>query len=174
MGNNIRGAIFDMDGLLIDTEKLYLKYWKQAAAEYGYTMLDEHVFAIRSLARKYSIPKLKGIFGDEFPTEDIRKRRTELINEDIEKNGIQVKKGMRELLSFLKENNIRTAVATATNRERTTLYLRKINAENLFDSIICVTWSRTESLSPISTSQPQNALNSLQICALPLRIPPTV
>jgi HAD superfamily hydrolase (TIGR01509 family) len=137
MNDNIKGAVFDMDGLLIDTEKLYLKYWKQAAAEYGYTMLDEHVFAIRSLARKYSVPKLKGIFGDDFPTEDIRKLRTELINRDIEENGIRLKKGMRELMRFLHENNIKTAVATATNRERTMLYLGKINAENLFDAIIC-------------------------------------
>ena len=38
----IKGAVFDMDGLLIDTEKLYLKYWKQAAADFGYTMEDEH------------------------------------------------------------------------------------------------------------------------------------
>ena len=100
-------------------------------------MLDEHVFAIRSLARKYSVPKLKGIFGDDFPTEDIRKLRTELINRDIEENGIRLKKGMRELMRFLHENNIKTAVATATNRERTMLYLGKINAESLFDSIIC-------------------------------------
>ena len=137
MKNIVRGAVFDMDGLLIDTEKLYLKYWKQAAREYGYEMLDEHVFSIRSLARKYSIPKLKGIFGEDFPTEDIRNRRTELINQDIEKNGIQVKKGMRELLSFLHGKNIRTAVATATNRTRTMLYLEKINAVSLFDSVIC-------------------------------------
>ncbi|MDE6784907.1 MAG: HAD hydrolase-like protein, partial [Ruminococcus sp.] len=34
---NIKGVIFDMDGLMIDTEKLYLRYWKQAAADFGYT-----------------------------------------------------------------------------------------------------------------------------------------
>ena len=133
----IKGAVFDMDGLLIDTEKLYLKFWKQAAADYGYDMKDEHVFAIRSLARKYSVPKLKGFFGEDFPTEDVRKRRTELINAYIEENGIEIKKGMRELISYLKENGIKCAVATATARDRTELYLRKIDAFDLFDAVIC-------------------------------------
>lgn len=133
----IKGAIFDMDGLMIDTEKLYLKYWKQAAADFGYKMEDNHVFAIRSLARKYSIPKLKGFFGDDFPTEEVRSRRTELINSHIEKHGIEVKKGLFELLDYLKSNGIKLAVATATQRDRTLMYLDKINAINYFDSIIC-------------------------------------
>ena len=54
MNNNflLRGAIFDMDGVLIDTEKLYLRFWKEAAAEFGYDMRDEYVYAVRSMARK--------------------------------------------------------------------------------------------------------------------------
>lgn len=133
----IKGAIFDMDGLMIDTEKLYLKYWKQAAADFGYDMHDEHVFSIRSLARKYSIPILKGFFGDDFPTEEVRARRTELINSHIEKHGIEVKKGLFELLDYLKSNRIKSAVATATQRDRTLLYLRKINVTDYFDAVIC-------------------------------------
>lgn len=135
--NIIQGAVFDMDGLMIDTEKLYLLYWKQAAADFGYNMQDEHVFAIRSLARKYSIPKLKGFFGEDFPTEKVRERRTQLINSHIEKYGIEVKKGLFELLDFLKDQNIKIAVATATQRDRTLLYLSKINALSRFDAIIC-------------------------------------
>lgn len=138
MNNNIiKGAVFDMDGLMIDTEKLYLRYWKQAAADFGYNMQDEHVFAIRSLARKYSIPKLKNFFGEDFPTEEIRARRTELINAHIEKHGIEVKKGLFQLLDFLKSHGIKLAVATATQRDRTIMYLNKINALSYFDAVIC-------------------------------------
>lgn len=137
MEQKIKGAVFDMDGLMIDTEKLYLRYWKQAAADYGYTMEDKHVFAIRSLARKFSIPMLKGFFGDDFPTEEVRARRTELINSHIEKNGIELKKGLFTLFDFLRENNIRIGVATATPRERTLMYLEKINALGYIDAIVC-------------------------------------
>lgn len=133
----IKGAVFDMDGVLIDTEKLYLRFWKQAAADFGYKMEDEHVFAIRSLARKFSVPKLKGFFGEDFPTEDVRQRRTELINAHINKYGIDLKKGLFELLDFLKARGIRLAVATATPRERTLMYLEKINALGYFDAVIC-------------------------------------
>lgn len=134
---NIKGAIFDMDGLMIDTEKLYLRYWKQAAAYYGYDMRDEHVYAIRSLARKYSIPRLKGFFGEDFPTEAVRTRRTELINAHIEANGIELKKGLFELLDYLQGRGVKLAVATATPRERTMLYLSKIGSADRFDAVIC-------------------------------------
>ena len=135
--NIIKGAVFDMDGLMIDTEKLYLLYWKKAAADFGYDMKDEHVYAIRSLARKYSIPMLKSFFGEDFPTEEVRARRTEMINAHIEKNGIDLKKGLFELLNWLKDHGVKLAVATATPRERATLYLRKINALDLFDTVVC-------------------------------------
>jgi HAD superfamily hydrolase (TIGR01509 family) len=135
--NIIKGAVFDMDGLMIDTEKLYLLYWKKAAADFGYDMKDEHVYAIRSLARKYSIPMLKSFFGEDFPTEEVRARRTELINAHIEKNGIDLKKGLFELLNWLNDHGVKLAVATATPRERATLYLRKINALDLFDTVVC-------------------------------------
>ncbi len=133
----IKGAIFDMDGLMLDTEKLLVKFWRQAAAEYGYDMTFEHVLSIRSLSRKYSIPLLKGIFGEEFPFEEVRSRRIKLMNSYIDENGFEIKKGLFELLDFLKEKGIRIAVATATDLERATIYLKKAGAFDYFDEIIC-------------------------------------
>lgn len=133
----LKGAIFDMDGVLIDTEKLYIRFWKEAAAEFGYDMRDEHVFAVRSMARKYSIPKLKSMLGEDFPTEKVRSRRTELMNDFISKSGIETKKGLFRLLNHLRDSGIKIAVATATQRERTLSYLSRIGALEFFDAVIC-------------------------------------
>lgn len=133
----IKGAIFDMDGLMLDTEKLLVRFWRQAAEEFGYDMTFENVLSIRSLSRKYSIPLLKGIFGEDFPFEDVRSRRIRLMNDYIDKHGFELKKGLFELLDYLKGNGFRIAVATATDRERTHLYLGRINALSYFDEMIC-------------------------------------
>jgi HAD superfamily hydrolase (TIGR01509 family) len=133
----IKGAVFDMDGLMIDTEKLLVRFWMQAAREYGYNMTFNHVLDIRSLSRKYSIPLLKGIFGEEFPFEQVRSRRIELMNEYIDENGFEVKKGLFELLDYLKSNGFAIAVATATDKQRATEYLDRINALEYFDEIVC-------------------------------------
>lgn len=137
MSNTVKGAIFDMDGLMIDTEKLLVKYWRQAAAEFGYEMTFEHVLGIRSLSRKYSVPKLKGIFGDKFPFDEVRSLRIRLMNEYIDKNGFDIKKGLFELLDYLKSKGIKIAVATATSRDRAVMYLERINALQYFDAVIC-------------------------------------
>ncbi|SFW53650.1 HAD family hydrolase [Ruminococcus flavefaciens] len=133
----LKGAIFDMDGLMIDTEKLYLKFWIQSAKDFGYDMKPEHVYAIRSMARKYSIPTLKGFLGEDCPTEEIRAHRTELMAEYINEHGLEVKKGLFELLYYLKGREIKMAVATATPRSRTTEYLEKIGAAKFFSAVIC-------------------------------------
>lgn len=137
MERKIKGAIFDMDGLMLDTEKLLVRFWKKSAEEYGYNMTDENVFEIRSLSRKYSIPLLKGIFGEDFPFNEVRSRRITLMNDYIDKYGFEVKKGLFELLDYLENNNYRIAVATATERERAESYLKKIGAYKYFDAVIC-------------------------------------
>lgn len=133
----IKGVIFDMDGLMIDTEKLLTRFWCEAAQFYGWNMTKEHVLGIRSLAAKYAEPHLKGIFGDDFNYFDVRAKRIELMNAYIAENGIEKKKGLDELLDYLDEVGLKKAVATATDRKRTKMYLTSIGVYDRFDKIVC-------------------------------------
>ena len=133
----LKGVIFDMDGLMIDTECLYQKFWCQAANEYGFPMTKDHVLGIRSLAAKYAIPHLKEIFGENFDYYTVRKRRIELMNDYIEQNGITKKPGLDQLLEYLKSMDLKIAVATATDYQRTKMYLESIKVFHYFDKIVC-------------------------------------
>jgi len=133
----IKGAIFDMDGLMIDTEKLLVRFWRQAAKEFGYDMTFQNVLDIRSLSRKYAVPQLKSIFGENFEFSSIRARRIELMNAYIDEHGFEVKKGLFDILEYLRDNNYKIAVATATANDRAKKYLKMIEAIDYFDEIVC-------------------------------------
>ena len=135
----IKAVIFDMDGILIDTEKWLNVYWQQAAKEAGFEVTREDGLAIRSLAGKYAGPYLRGIFGDSFDYEAIRERRKELMREHIAKYGIEKKPGVDDILSYLAEKNMKRAVATATDPERTKQYLTQIGIYDKFDKIVSAT-----------------------------------
>ncbi len=133
----IRGVIFDMDGLMLDTEKLLARFWMQVAREAGFPMELEHVLGIRSLAAVYAKPKLQGIFGESFNYEVIRARRRELTAAHLASHGIETKAGLHELLSYLKESGRKIAVATATDRARTDDYLTQAGVHGYFDVFVC-------------------------------------
>ncbi len=132
-----KGVVFDMDGLMLDTEKLLAKYWIQAAREAGFPMKLEHVLGIRSLAAVYAKPKLQGIFGEAFDYEAIRARRRELTAAHLEQYGIEKKSGLDALLNYLKTSGRSIAVATATDRSRTNHYLRQAGIYDYFDAFVC-------------------------------------
>ncbi len=132
----IRTIIFDMDGTLIDTEKYYRVFWKQAAAEYGYAMTDEQALALRSLGRPFAPRLLAEWFGEKFDYEAVRKRRKELMDICLRQEGIGLKAGALVLLSYCRENHIRTAIATAGELERANRSLEQAGLAGYFDKII--------------------------------------
>ena len=135
----IKAVIFDMDGVLIDTEKLLNIYWQQAAREAGFLVTREDGLAIRSLAAKYAGPYLQEKFGPQFDYAAIRARRKELMREHIAVHGIEKKPGVDEILDYLRTKNIKTAVATATDPERAKQYLTQVGIYDKFDKVVCAT-----------------------------------
>lgn len=126
-----------MDGVLLDTEKLYVRFWCEAASFYGYPMQKQHALSIRSMARPFAIERLKGYFGQDFDYHAVHDKRIELMDKYIEENGIEAKSGASELLSYLKENGFKVALATATPLERTERYLKQLDLYKYFDEIVC-------------------------------------
>lgn len=130
-------VIFDLDGLILDTEKLYQRFWREASAECGYEMSLDTALALRSLDKTLAQRLLADTFGKDFDYDLVKKTRIRLMNEYVDENGVQAKEGVRELTDYLKNAGIKTAIATATNYTRTDDYLRRAGVRGCFETIVC-------------------------------------
>ncbi|MBQ4050582.1 MAG: HAD family phosphatase [Oscillospiraceae bacterium] len=135
----IHAVIFDMDGVLLDTERLLYKYWLQAAKELGYPLKPQHALDLRSLAGKFAAEYIRDHISPDIDYDKLRQRRRELMSADLEANGIPAKPGAAELLTMLRQKRLKTAVATATDEPRTRKYLAEVGILDLFDHICCAT-----------------------------------
>ena len=118
----IRGVLFDMDGVVIDSERLFARFWMASAADLGFPMTYEQALQLRSLRREQGIEKMQSFFGPTADFDEIRAHRIELMEAHIAQYGVDEKPGIRELLACLKEKNIPCAItsssALAVIRER--------------------------------------------------------
>ncbi len=133
----IKAVIFDMDGLIIDSERVARQAWFQATREWGYDLQEKDYARIVGIKVEDSERVLKEVFGEDFPFKDIRGRRVDLSAEYFRKNGIPVKSGARELIAALVGAGIPRAVATSTRAEVALEKLRKIELLPQFDAVVC-------------------------------------
>ena len=112
----IRGVQFDLDGVVIDTEKLYTRFWMEASRELGHPMTLEQALQMRSLGSRESQEKLDSFFGAAvLPYAELRARRIERMEAFIAEHGVEEKRGIRELLAHLKEKNIPCAITSSSS-----------------------------------------------------------
>lgn len=131
----IRGVLFDMDGVILDTEKLYTRFWQEAANALGYPMTKEQALGMRSLNREAGQAKLSEYFGPDISHPEVRAKRIELMNAYVQEHGVEPKPGVGEILGFLKEQGIPCAITTSSPLERVERYLGRLGYLELFDKI---------------------------------------
>ena len=132
----IDGVLFDMDGVILDTEKLYSRFWQEAANALGFPMTREQALGMRSLNSKAGAAKIHSYFGEGANFVAIRSKRIELMDAFVEREGVDLKPGIRELLAYLKEKGIKTSIATSSPIERTMKYLGRVGLDKSFDEIV--------------------------------------
>ncbi len=131
----IRAILFDMDGLVLDTERLYTRFWQEAAQALGFPMTKAQALGMRSLNREAGAARLRSYFGEKVSYEEVRKERIRRMDAFVKENGVETKPGIRELLSFAQKNGIKTAITTSSPLERTQCYLEKVGLSDSFDRV---------------------------------------
>jgi len=121
----IRGVLFDMDGLVLDTEKLYSRFWREACLYYGHKMTYEQSLKMRALNCHLGEAMLKSFFGPDTDYIKLRTKRIELMDAFVEQEGVELKPGIRELLDHLQARNIPAAIASSSPLPRIRSHLSR-------------------------------------------------
>lgn len=131
----ITGVIFDMDGLMFDSERLSVLAWQQAMRERGLEFTPEIHHQIMGRDANFAFAFLRQMFGQDFPAEEVRGRRVELRRKMLHEQGAPCKKGLLELLDFLEQQNIRRAVASSSPMEEINYLLERNGVKERFNAV---------------------------------------
>lgn len=131
----IRGVLFDMDGLVLDTEKLFCRFWVEAANDMGFPMTFDHALAMRGLGAKAGEQMLRQNLGPRASYQQIRSRRIQIMDAYITDHGVDVKPGIFELMAYLKQEGIAAAITSSSPPERIRAYLSPHGLDTRFDAL---------------------------------------
>ena len=130
---NPRAVIFDMDGLLIDSERVILDCWRSVAAEQALPLDDELWLSMVGMHDAACVEMLARLLGPgkaERLSLDCKNRYDLLVEQ-----GLPLKDGAIELLQALSARGVPLAIATSTRRERALIKLARCGIDHYFDAI---------------------------------------
>lgn len=133
-----KAVVFDMDGLMLDSETIFYWAWKQAIADLGYHL--DHALYLNLVGRSNQEVELllAEQYGDRFPLAEFRQRWPLYWQQRIQTNGIPKKPGLERLLDWFESLNLPKAVGTSSNWEEAQLSLQAAGIFDRFSHIVTV------------------------------------
>lgn len=130
-------VVFDMDGVMFDSERIVQYSFNKAGEEMGYGLLgDENICFTLGMNRAGRKAYFKEKYGQDFPYDAFQERYSEIYKKYVKRNGLPVKTGLSELLEVLEKKGIPTAVATSSSRENALENLRRAGVLKKFRAVI--------------------------------------
>lgn len=132
----IKAVLFDMDGLMLDTERLAVDGWIKAGKLLGYPITFEIALQTRGTIIPKSREYYRNLYGEGFDYDKARGVRNDHVADWIAEHGVPAKPGLLELLRALREKGIAACIATATVRPIAERYLREVGALEYFSGFV--------------------------------------
>ena len=134
---DIKAFIFDMDGLLFDSERIVQRSWEIAGDELGIPHMEDVIYHTLGMNRAGRNEYFRKYIREDFPFEEFGKLTRDNFWKIVDKEGLPLKKGAKELLAYGKSQGYKMAVATSSSREYAMGNLIRAGIDSHFDSVVC-------------------------------------
>ena len=128
---DLEGVVFDVDGVLFDTERLSQEIWNAVSTELGWPQVGRAYLEFVGQNRADILQKMLDLFGPDFLLTCSARSQ-----ERMEREGVPLKPGVREILEFLTARRVPAALATSTNRERTQRRMEMTGLRPCFSAVV--------------------------------------
>lgn len=133
----MKAVIFDMDGVLFDTESVCMKAWDYAGEVMGVGKAGYMVLKTLGMNADKAIEIIRDEFGEDFDAVKFKQTGREYSYHYFNTYGVPEKPGLYEILDYLKKKGYKIALASSTNSQSVHHHLKEKGIENYFDAVIC-------------------------------------
>lgn len=133
----IHGVIFDMDGVIFDTERLWKDAFESANIKFGLNLTEEYRQSTCGKSEEVIRAELNQMYST-LDTVDYREFMLNEVRTNIDNGSFEIKPGFEELISYLKSNEYKIALATSSHKDRAEklFYIKHLNINEVFDSMV--------------------------------------
>lgn len=136
MEKQVQAVLFDMDGVIFDSERLVIECWQAVAEKHNIPDIVEICMRVQGINRVETGKKFLEKYGNDFPYETYKKEVTALFRQLYGEGRLPVKPGVREILAALKQEGIPMVVASSTRSDIVRMELEEAGLLQHFDAVL--------------------------------------
>lgn len=131
-----RACLFDMDGLIFDTERSFMEQLALVMGERGYHLTREIYCDTLGLSGEELRDRMRGYYGSEYPFQEISREARERLNRVAATVGLAVKPEILNILAYLQERNVPCAVASGSRSDIVRKYIEICHLDRYFQAMV--------------------------------------